>query len=130
MSMRESVLLGWIFRAVRKRSRERDLQAAASWPTVIAKLLAGNVVQRDELAQGTLPQTTQIEFQYYFSLGDDFFGGYLRSVPCSDSEGRRWLREVPEGTSVTVRYDAEDPDRTHALERDNAGKLPFRVWEM
>jgi hypothetical protein len=130
MGMRDSLLFGWIFRAIRKRGREKDLLAAAAWPTVTAKLLAGNVVVRDELAEGTLAQTAQIEFQYYFALGDDFFGGYLRSVACSDSEGRRWLREVPEGTSVTVRYDAEDPDRTHALERDNAGKLPFRVWEM
>lgn len=128
--MRESVLLGWIFKAVRRRGRERDLLAAAAWPTVTAKLLAGNVVVRDELAEGTVGQTSQIEFQYYFSLGEDFFGGYLRSVPCSDSEGRRWLREVPEGTLVTVRYDAADPDKTHALERDNEGKLPFGVWEM
>ena len=40
------------------------------------------------------------------------------------------MREVPEGTLVTVRYEAGDPDKTHALERDNAGKLPFAVWEM
>jgi hypothetical protein len=128
--MRDSVFFGWIFRAIRKRGRERDLLAAAAWPTVTAKVLAGNVVQRDELAEGTLAQTSQIEFQYYFALGDDFFGGYLRSVPCSDSEGRRWLREVPEGTPVTVRYDPADPDKTHALAADNAGTLPFGVWEM
>jgi hypothetical protein len=128
--MRDSVLFGWIFRAIRKRGRERDLAAADAWPTVTAKLLAGNVVQRDELAEGTLVQSSQIEFQYYFSLGDDFFGGYLRSVACSDSEGRRWLREVPEGTLVTVRYDPADKDKTHALQRDNEGKLPFGIWEM
>jgi len=40
------------------------------------------------------------------------------------------LREVPEGTLVTVRYDPADPDKTHALAGDNAGKLPFTVWEM
>ncbi len=119
-----------MFRAVRKRERERDLLAAETWPTAAAKLLAGNVVQRDELAEGTVVQSTQIEFQYYFSLEDDFFGGYLRSVPCSDSEGRRWLREVPEGTVVTVRYDPADRDKTHALQRDNEGKLPFAIWEM
>jgi hypothetical protein len=128
--MRESVLFGWIFRAIRKRGRERDLLAAEAWPTVMAKLLAGNVVQRDELAEGTSVQTTQIEFQYYFSLDEDFFGGYMRSVACSDSEGRRWLREVPEGTLVTVRYDPADKDKTHALQRDNEGKLPFAIWEM
>ena len=130
LSMRESVLFGWIFRAIRKRGRERDLAAAAAWPTVTAKLLAGNVVQKDELAEGTLVQDSQVEFQYYFSLGEDFFGGYLRSVPCSDSEGRRWVREVPEGTLVTVRYDPADKDKTHALQRDNEGKFPFVIWEM
>jgi hypothetical protein len=130
VSMRDSFFFGWIFRAVRKRGRERDLLAAAAWPTVTAKVIAGNVVQRDELAEGPLAQTSQIEVQYYFSLGNDFFGGYLRSVPCSDSEGRRWLREVPEGTPVTVRYDPADPDKTHALATDNAGTLPFTVWEM
>ncbi len=96
----------------------------------MAKLLAGNLVPRDELAEGTLAQTFQLEFQYYFALGDDFFGGYLRSVPCSDSEGRRWLREVAEGTPVTVRYDPQDRDTSHALAADNAGALPFTVWEM
>ena len=130
MSMRDSVFLGWIFRAVRRRGRERELQEAAGWPTTTAKLLAGNVVTRDELAEGTSAQTTQVEFQYYFSLNEEFFGGYLRSVACSDSEGRRWLRDVPEGTLVTVRYDPKDSDKTHALARDNAGKLPFAIWEM
>jgi hypothetical protein len=128
--MRNSILLGWIFRYFRRRGRERDLQAAGTWPTATAKLLAGNVVPRDELAEGTLAQASQIEFQYYFALGDDFFGGYLRSIACSDSEGRRWLREVAEGTPVTVRYDPQDPDKTHALAGDNAGTLPFTVWEM
>jgi hypothetical protein len=130
LGMRNSILLGWIFRYFRRRGRERDLQAAGTWPTATAKLLAGSVVPRDELAEGTLAQTSQIEFQYYFALGDDFFGGYLRSVACSDTEGRRWLREVAEGTPVTVRYDPQDPDKTHALAGDNAGALPFRVWEM
>ncbi|MGA8938008.1 MAG: DUF3592 domain-containing protein [Acidobacteriaceae bacterium] len=128
--MRNSFLLGWIFRYFRRRGRERDLQAAAGWPAVTAKLLAGRIVPRDELAEGTLAQTLQIEYQYYFALKDDFFGGYLRSVPCSDSEGSRWMRDAGEGTPVTVRYDPEDPDKSHALQQDNAGALPFVVWEM
>lgn len=128
--MRDSIFVGWIFRAVRRRGRERDLQAAAGWPTATAKLLTGKIVPRDELAEGTLAQTVQIEYQYYFALKDDFFGGYLRSVPCSNSEGSRWVREVGEGKTVVVRYDPEDPDKTHALERDNAGALPFGIWEM
>ena len=130
MGVRDSIFLGWIFRAVRRRSRERDLLAAAGWPSATAKLLGGKIVPRDELAEGTLAQTLQIEYQYYFALKDDFFGGYLRSVPCSDSEGTRWMREVGEGKTVVVRYDPEDPDKTHALQMDNAGALPFVVWEM
>ena len=128
--MSDSILFGWIFRYIRRRGREHELQAAVTWPTATAKLLAGKVVPRDELAEGTAAQTFQIEFQYYFELGEDFFGGYVRSVPCSDSEGSRWLREVPEGTAVTVRYEPTDPNRTHALAADNAGAFPFKVWEM
>ena len=128
--MSDSILFGWILRYIRRRGREHELQAAVTWPTATAKLLAGKVVPRDELAEGTAAQIFQIEFQYYFELGDGFFGGYLRSVPCSDSEGSRWLREVPEGTAVAVRYDPKDPDRTHALAADNAGAFPFTVWEM
>jgi hypothetical protein len=128
--MRDSILFRWIFRYFRRRGRTRDLLAAATWPTTTAKLLAGKVVERDELAEGSLAQTFQIEFEYYFVLGEDFFGGYLRSVPCSDSEGRRWLRQVGEGAPVTVRYDPKDPDKTHALAADNAAALPFGIWEM
>jgi hypothetical protein len=90
--MSNSILLGWIFRASRRKKRERDLQEAAGWPTAMAKLLQGKIVPRDELVEGTLAQTMQVEYQYYFALKDDFFGGYLRSVPCSDSEGSRWMR--------------------------------------
>jgi hypothetical protein len=128
--MRDSILLGWIFRYFRRRGRARELQAAAGWPAATAKLLAGKVVERDELAEGSLAQTFQIEFEYYFVLGEEFYGGYLRSVPCSESEGRRWTRMVEEGAAVTVRYDPQNPDKTHALAAENAGKLPFGIWEM
>lgn len=128
--MRDSILLGWMFRYFRRRGRTRELQAAAGWPTVAAKLLAGKVVERDELAEGSVAQMFQVEFEYYFVLGEEFYGGYLRSVPCSESEGRRWTRLVEEGSAVTVRYDPADPDKTHALAADNAEKLPFGIWEM
>ena len=128
--MRDSILLGWLFRYFQRRGRTRELQAAADWPTVTAKLLAGKVVERDELAEGSLAQVFQVEFEYYFVLGEEFYGGYLRSVPCSESEGRRWTRQVEEGVAVTVRYDPTNPDTTHALAVDNAGKLPFGIWEM
>ncbi len=71
----------------------------------------------------------QVEYQFYFALKDGFFGGYLRSLPCSDSEGSRWMREVGEGKTVVVRYNPQDPDQAHALQRDNEGTLPFTIWE-
>jgi hypothetical protein len=37
---------------------------------------------------------------------------------------------VGEGKTVVVRYDPEDPDKTHALQMDNEGALPFSIWEM
>ncbi len=129
MGMRDSILFGWIFRYFRRRSRQRDLQAASGWPTATAKLLEGKIVPCDELVQGTAAQTVQVEYPYYFALKEEFFGGYLRSVPCSDSEGSRWMREMGEAKAIVVRYDPANPDRTHTLERDNPGVFPFRVWE-
>ncbi len=128
--MRNSTVLGWILRYFRRHSRRRDLQAASGWPTATAKLLEGKIVPYDELVQGTAAQTVQVEYPYYFALQEEFYGGYLRSVPCTDSEGSRWMREVGQGKSIQVRYDPANPDRTHALERDNPGTLPFRISEM
>jgi hypothetical protein len=127
-AMGNSVLLGWLFRILRRRSLARDLSAAASWPTASAKLLKGEAVVKDELAEGTLAQQYQLECGFYFELPAEFFGGHLRSVPCSESEGRRWSNDIAEGVQVTVRYDPSDPDRAIALAKDNEGSLPFRIW--
>jgi hypothetical protein len=128
--MSDSVLVGWIFRFFRRRRRARELQAAAAWPVATAKLLKGVVVPKDELAEGSLAQSDQVEFPYYFVMDDGFFGGHLRTVPCSDSEGRRLIAKVDEGAPVTVRYDPTNPDKTHALAEDNEGVLPFSIWPM
>ena len=115
-------------RPLRRRRREQYLQTAANWPATTAKLLKPELVPKDELAEGSAAQDQQIECPYYFTLDAGFFGGHLRSVPCSDSEGRRLQRQLAESSPVTVRYDPTDPDRTCAFPAHNEGTLPFRVW--
>lgn len=123
-----SFLFGGISKAMRRRRREQRLAAAVQWPTATAKLLKGVLVDKDELAEGTLAQDRQIEFPYYFSLEAGIFSGYMRSAACSEGEARRLEKQVPEGTEVTVRYNPENPDEGCVLVRDNAG-LGFGVWE-
>jgi hypothetical protein len=126
--MGDSILFGWLIRAHQRRKRERDLQLAATWPTASAKILKGKTVPKDELTEGSLAQTFQLECQYYFELPAGFFGGHVRSVACSDSEGRRWVAQLDDNSRVIVRYDPANPDRTHTLATDNEGTLPFTVW--
>jgi hypothetical protein len=78
-----------ISRLLRGRRRRERMQKAAAWPVVTAKLLASKLVMKDDLAEGLAVQDSQVEVPYYFSIEDGFFGGFVRSVPCSDSEGRR-----------------------------------------
>lgn len=127
-----SVLLGGVSRMMRRRRRNQKLVAAAQWPITTAKLLTGVLVDKDELAGGTLAQDRQLEFPYYFTLTDGpetgYFSGYLRSAPGSEGEIRRLQKIVDEGTSITVRYDPSNPDEGCVLARDNTG-LSFGVWE-
>jgi hypothetical protein len=121
-------LFDWFLRERRRRERERLLQAANGWPTAKAKLLKPTLVDKDELAEGTVAQTAQIEVPFYFTLDAGFFGGHLRSVPVSDSEGRRAMEKLSEGMPVIVRYNSANPDEAVTLAEDNAGALPFAVW--
>ena len=121
-------VLDAISRMMRGRKRAARLVAAANWPMVTAKLLESKLVMKDELSGGLDVQDTQVEVPYYFSLEGRYFGGFVRSVPCTDSEGRRSQRQLTEGMAVEVRYNPADPDETCVLEGDNAGKLPFVVW--
>jgi hypothetical protein len=91
------------------------------------------VLEQDPIATGgSAFQTSQVESQFYFTLGgrDDgsYFGGHLRSVLVSDSEGHRLLRALPEDLPVQIRYNPANPDETCAFERDNPG-FPFKIWE-
>jgi Protein of unknown function (DUF3592) len=117
---------------VRGRRRQERLKIAAGWPVTPAKLLVSKLVMKDDLAGGLDVQDTQVEVPYYFSIGDGFFGGFVRSVPCTDSEGRRIQRALEEGMPVNVRYNPANPDEGCVLATDNAsgkeGALPFVVW--
>lgn len=123
-----------ITRALHKRRRDRELAAAASWPTVEAHTLKPAVVSKDELADGTAAQDSQLEIPFYFTLPEasgrpsGYFGGHLRSVAVSYSQAGRLLGQVPEGTAVRVRYNPENPDQNHTLATDNEGLMGVAVW--
>ena len=117
-----------ISRFLRGRKRTQRLQAAAAWPVTTAKLLSSKLVMKDELAEGSAAQDSQVECPYYFSMNGGYFGGHVRSAACSDSEGRRIQRQVEEGMPVSVRYNPANPDETCVLQSDNDGALPFAVW--
>lgn len=121
-------VLDAISRMLRGRKRTARLAAAAGWPVVTAKLLESKLVMKDDLAGGQDVQDTQVEIPFYFTLESGYFGGFVRSVPCTDSEGRRIQRQLQEGMPVEVRYNPENPDETCVLDGENAGKLPFAVW--
>jgi hypothetical protein len=123
------ILFDWFFRMRRKKKRDVRIAAAQSWPTATAKVLAGVLVDKDELAEGTLAQDQQVEFPYYFSNTQGFFGGHARTVACSQGEARRLMKEVPEGTPITVRYNPANPDEVCVLAGDNVGTLPMGLWE-
>ena len=124
-----SVLWGWFFKGRRLKERNELIAKAQSWPTATAKLLPGVLVDKDELVEGTSAQDRQVEFPYYFTLESGYFGGHLRTVPCSEGEARRLMKQVPEGVAITIRYNPENPDEACVLATDNEGVLPVAVWE-
>jgi hypothetical protein len=123
-----------IGRALHKRHRAHELAAAASWPLAEAHTLKPVIVAKDELAEGTAAQDSQLEISFYFTLPESagqpfgYFGGHLRSVALSHSEASRLIPQIPEGTLVRVRYNPQDPDQTHTFAADNEGLLPVTVW--
>jgi hypothetical protein len=123
-----------IIRAIHKRHHDHDLAAAASWPLTEAHTLKGVIVSKDELAEGTNAQDSQLEIPYYFTLPEaagkpsGYFGGHLRTVALSYSEASRLIPQIPEGTLVHVRYNPQDPDQNHTLAADNERLLPVAIW--
>jgi hypothetical protein len=128
----------WLVKLIRRPQREKALQLAATWPCITAKLLGSKVVPKDLLAEeGTSFQTAQIESAFYFTLpgsgpgSDDeigYYGGFLLSMPMSDSEAHRLLSRIQEDTPIQVRYNPQDPNQTHTLASDNPNALPFTIW--
>lgn len=122
-----------IGRALHKRRRDRELAAAATWPVIDAHLLKPAIVAKDELAEGTAVQDSQVEIPFYFTIAGEgaasgYFGGHLRTIALSHSEASRLLPRIIEGAAVRVRYNPADPDQNHALANDNEGALPVAVW--
>lgn len=124
-----------VTRALHKRHRERDLAAAASWPLIDAHTLKPAIITKDELAEGTAAQDSQLEIPFYFTLPETaanlpsgYFGGHLRTVALSHSEASRLIPRIPEGTVIRVRYNPQDPDQNHTLTPDNESLIPVAVW--
>ena len=123
-----------VTRALHKRHRERDLATAASWPITDAHTLKPAIIAKDELAEGTAAQDSQLEIPFYFTLPESagkpsgYFGGHLRTIALSHSEASRLIPRIPEGTLIRVRYNPQDPDQNHTLAPDNAGLVPVTVW--
>jgi hypothetical protein len=121
-------------RALHRRSRDRALTAAAAWPVTEAKLLKPIIVAKDELAEGTVAQDSQLEIPFYFTLRESgaqpsgFFGGHLRTAALSYSEASRLIPRIPEGTLIRVRYNPQNPDDNHTLAADNESTLPVAIW--
>ncbi len=121
-------LLTLLANLLRRHKREALISAAASWPTITARLLKSAIVPKDPLAEErTAFQESQVEAAFYFTLNGSYFGGHLRTTPLSDSEGHRLLRQLPEDTEVTVRYNPENADQTATLPADNPG-FPAPIW--
>ena len=129
-----------ITRALHRRHRDHDLTAASSWPITEARTLKPVIVAKDELAEGTNAQDSQLEIPYYFTLPQNqnqpaelsslYFGGHLRTVALSHSEASRLVPQIPEGTLVRVRYNPQDPDQNHTLGADNEGLIPVAIWSL
>ena len=123
-----------ITRALHRRHRDHDLTVAASWPVIEAHLLKPVIVVKDELAEGTNAQDSQLEIPYYFTLPESanqpsgYFGGHLRTIALSHSEASRLIPQIPEGTVIRVRYNPQDPDLSHTLAADNEALLAVGIW--
>ena len=123
-----AALIQWLPLLLRGRKRDALLQQATAWPATEAKLLKSIVLEKDPLTDGgTAFQDRQVESAFYFTLEGSYYGGHLRSTPLSDSEAHRMLRQLPEDTPVTVRYNPANPDQNVTLSTDNP-KFPVGIW--
>jgi len=62
-----------------RRSREKKLQLAATWPTTAAEVNHWAVLPADDEANA-FGTPFQIEAGFHFKLNGEYYGGYFRSV--------------------------------------------------
>ena len=107
-----------------RRSRQKKLLQAATWPTTTAEVNHWAVVQADEEANA-FGVPFQIEAGFHFKLNGEYYGGYFRSVALTGGEAERLATGNP---SVNVRYNPANPDTVAVLAEDNKGNLPFQIF--
>lgn len=107
-----------------RRSRQKKLHLAQSWPVVAAEVNHWAVVQADDEANA-FGVPFQIEAGFHFKLNDEYYGGYFRSVALAGGEAERLAQGTP---VVNIRYNPANPDIVAVLSEDNTGNLPFKVF--
>jgi hypothetical protein len=121
--MAEMFLVGGIRRWIRRGRREKKLVLAKNWPTIQARINHWEVLSADEDA-ASIGAPFQIEAGFHFTLKDEYYGGYVRSVAMGLHEAETKAKGSP---SVNVRYNPANPDNVAVLAEDNVGNLPFRI---
>jgi len=109
---------------LRRRSRQKKLQLAATWPVIAAEVNHWAVMPADEDANA-FGTPFQIEAGFHFILKGEYYGGYFRSVALAGGEAERLAKGTP---SVNVRYNPANPDVVAVLAEDNSDNLPFKVF--
>jgi hypothetical protein len=112
-----------IKRSLRRSRREKKLAAAKDWPHAQAEINHWQILNADqEVAAMGAPY--QIEAGFHFTLKDEYYGGYLRSVAMTLHEAETKGVGSPK---VNVRYNPANPDETAVLSEDNGSNLPFGI---
>ena len=112
-----------IRRAIHERARKKRVQLAKSWPQVNAQVNSWKIVPAGDASQ-SFSQTDVIEAGFHFMLNNDYYGGYLRSIPMARREAERLAVGSP---TVNVRYNPANPDIVAVLAEDNARTFPFEL---
>jgi hypothetical protein len=112
-----------IRRGIRRRKREKKVGLAKNWPTIQAEVNHWQVLNADE-DEATMGAPYQIEAGFHFTLNEEYYGGYLRSVAMGLHESETKATGTPK---VNVRYNPANPDETAVLVEDNGDNLPFKV---
>ena len=105
-----------------KKQQER-VRLAQQWPTIPAEINHWSIVTADQdLASSATPY--QVEASFHFTLNDEYFGGYLRSVALTHHAAEVAAKGSP---TIIIRYDPTNPDSVAVLAEDNSDNLPFQI---